>query len=96
MSYKEHQADLLWLRKRYGSVLNIRSSLQEEVVRREQAHGADSIETEAAVDFLIDYEEINAKAIRGAIARAKAIDQDIARLPVRHLSKRLSEEDFEV
>ena len=86
MSYKEHQADLMWLRKRYGSVLHIRSSLQEELVRREQAFGPDSIEAEAAVDFLIDYEEINAKAIRDAIAR----------LPARRFSKRLSEEDFEV
>ena len=69
---KDHQAHLRYLRTRYGSVLQIRASLENELVRREQVHGPDSIEAEAAVDFLIDYEELNAQAIDAAIARDPA------------------------
>ena len=86
MTRKDYQAHLRYLRTRYGSVLQIRATLENELVRREHAHGPDSIEAEAAVDFLIDYEELNAKAIDAAIARD----------PARPVALKPSEDDFAI
>ena len=74
------------LRRRPGSVLEIRARLQNELAAREHRHGADSIEAEAAVGFLADYEEIN----------ARAIDDAIAREPARPVAVRVQESDFDI
>ena len=85
-SRKDHPLYPRLLRTRIGTVLQIRARLEDELIRRELAHGPDSEEAELALAALADYEEINAKAIRDAIARQ----------PARRFRKRLSEEDFEV
>ena len=78
-------AHLRRLRSRPGSAIQIRARLQNELVSREHRHGAGSIEAEAAVDFLADYEEIN----------ARAIDDAIARDPARPVAVRVQESDFD-
>ena len=86
MIRKDHQLHLNYLRKGFGSVLQIRARLQDELVRREDSHGPNSIEAETAVDFLIDFEEINTAAITDAIARD----------PARPVSMKPTEEDFSI
>lgn len=57
----------------------------QEVVAREEHFGVNSAEVEEAVDFLIDYEEINAAAIASDIRLT---------MPRRGGVRRLTEDDF--
>ena len=85
-SRKDHPLYPRLLRTRFGSVLQIRARLEDELIRRESVHGPHSEEAELALAALADYEEINARAIADAIARQ----------PVRRLTLRPTEDDLVV
>ena len=86
MSRKDHPLYPRLIRTRFGSVLQIRARLEDELIRRESVHGPHSEEAELALDALADFEEINAKTI------ADALDS----LPVRRLALRPTEDDLVV